>query len=52
MIAQGKIVGSAALNGKMLDLGLLKISLGGVFVGGSNPVGHCPNPVPNPAGQS
>ena len=31
MIAQGKIIGSGDLSGKMLDLGLLKISSGGVF---------------------
>ena len=35
----------------MLDLGLLKISLGGIFSGGSNPAGYYPNPLPNPAGQ-
>ena len=50
MIAQGKIIGSGDLNGKMLDLGLLKISSGGVFLylappGGSNHAGPYHNPI-------
>ncbi len=41
----------------MQDLGLLKISLGGVFpfvapARDSNPVGPYTNPFPNPVGQS
>ncbi len=43
------IFGSRALSGLMLDLGVLKIGLGGVFsISISNPAGH----YPNPAGQS
>ncbi len=49
---------SGSLPCLMLDLGLLKISLGGVFflfidpADGSNHVGHYPYPFPNPSGQS
>ena len=51
------ILGSGALPGKKLDLGLLKISLCVFFpflasVGGFNPTGPYPNLFPNPAGQN
>ena len=51
------LFGSGALPGKMLDLGLLKISWEGVFlafppVGGFNPARPYHNPFPKPAGQS
>ncbi len=48
-----KFFGSGALSVLMLDLGLLKISLGGVFLlfladaKGSNPLGHYYNPFPS-----
>ena len=51
-------MGSGALPGLMLDLGLLKVSLGGGFflflapAGGSILAGPYPHPYPNPAGQS
>ncbi len=49
--------GLAALNGKILDLGLSKISFRGIFLflptpGSSNLAGPYPNPVSNLAGQS
>ena len=50
-----KKVGSGALNGKILDLGLLKISLGIFFLfldpaRGFKPAVPDPNTFPNPAG--
>ena len=53
---KGYKFGSGALNCKMQDLGLLKISFEGVFsyfrtCGRSKHVGHYPDPFPNPAGQ-
>ena len=53
------LLGSGALNCKMLDLGLLKISLGDDFffiflapAGSSNTAKCYPSPFLNPAGQS
>ena len=51
------MIGSSALSGLMLDLGLLKIIWGGVFpflapMGTPNPAGPYTDPFPNPAGQS
>ncbi len=49
-------IGSGALPDLMLDLGILKIILVGVFflfpIWGSNSAGPYPHPFPNPAGQS
>ena len=45
-----KIFGSGALSGLMMDLGLLKISLGGVFFLFLDPAEPYPNPIRNPAG--
>jgi len=52
-----EILGSGALSGLMLDLGLLKISLGAFLpisipCGGFNPAGLYTYPFPNPVGQS
>ncbi len=44
----GRIIGSGALSDLILDLWLLKISLGGVFLIFS----PYPNPYPNPMGQN
>ncbi len=51
------ILGSGELNGKMVDLGLLKTSVRDAFLisstcGFSNPVGPYPNPFPTPAQQA
>ena len=58
LICLGFFIGSGALPGKMIELGLMKISLRNVFflflapADSSNPVGPNPNHFPNPAGQS